>query len=147
VWWKELGAKLEGLGFSKLHSIWGLYVRNDKHGRPFMMLLVYVDDFVIAARRSADIATFLTEVEGYWKLSDMGDIDNILGMKVVKDRSKRTMASASQLESTKSSNNFRHPPTPDTSPQLHFRQATRMSRTARGSTRRNTRESSALCNG
>jgi transposase InsO family protein len=89
VWWMELGSKLEGLGFSKLHSDWGLYVRGDKSGRPLMMVLVYVDDFVIAARKSEHIAQFLKEVESYWKLSDMGEINTILGMKVVRDRTAR----------------------------------------------------------
>lgn len=89
LWSMELGSKLEGLGFSKLHSDWGLYIRNKKSGRPLMMLLVYVDDFVIAARRSNDIADFLAEVQGHWKLSDMGEIDTILGMKVVRDRATR----------------------------------------------------------
>jgi hypothetical protein len=79
VSWMELGSKLEGLGFSKLHSDWVLYVRNEKSGRPFCMLLVYVDDFVIAAKRSEHITQFPTDVQGYWKLSDMGEISTILG--------------------------------------------------------------------
>jgi hypothetical protein len=89
LWWKELGSKLEQLGFSKLDSDWGLYVRTEKSGKPFMMLLVYVDDFVIAGRSTRDIRQFLSDVETYWKLSEMGEISNILGMKVTRDRTNR----------------------------------------------------------
>lgn len=69
LWWKELGGKLEQLGLSKLHSDWGLYVRTGSDGLPSMMLLVCVDDFVIAFRSKADIAVFLSEVQKFWKLS------------------------------------------------------------------------------
>ena len=88
LWWQELGSKLEGLGFSKLHSDWGLYVRAGTDDRDFMMLLVYVDDFIIAAK-TEEISGFLREVQTYWKLSGMGELDNVLGMKVVRDRSAR----------------------------------------------------------
>lgn len=37
-----------------------------------MLLLVYVDDFVIAAKRADDINEFLSSVQSYWKLSEMG---------------------------------------------------------------------------
>lgn len=91
LWWQELGSKLAQLGFNKLQSDWGLYVRNKSKGRTFMMLLVYVDDFVIATEKPDDVKSFLSEVQSYWKLSDMGEIDNILGMKVVRTRSNRTI--------------------------------------------------------
>jgi hypothetical protein len=89
LWWQELGGKLEGLGFSKLQSDWGLYVRAKEAGSSFMMLLVYVDDFVIAAENGNDIEKFLADVQSHWKLSGMGEIDNILGMKVVRDRAQK----------------------------------------------------------
>lgn len=75
LWWQELGSKLEGLGFSKLRPDWGLYVRSEQKGRGFIMLLVYVDDFVIAAKEADDINKFLSDVQSYWKLSKMGGID------------------------------------------------------------------------
>ena len=77
------------MGFSKLHSGWGLYIRDDRSGQPFMILLVYVDDFVIAAKTERDIQLFLAEVQGYWKLSAMGEISSVLGMKVARDRPRR----------------------------------------------------------
>ena len=89
LWWQELGSKLAGLGFSKLHSDWGLYVRAGTGDRDFMMLLVYVDDFIMAAKNTEEISKFLLEVQKHWKLSEMGEIDNILGMKVIRDRSAR----------------------------------------------------------
>lgn len=85
LWWKELGNKLGDMGFSKLHSDWGLYIREKQSGRPFMILLVYVDDFVIAAKNESDITSFLSDVQQHWKLSDMGEIGSILGMRVIRD--------------------------------------------------------------
>lgn len=60
----------------------------------FMVLLVHVDDFVVAAENTGEISKSLCEVQTYWKLSEIGEIGNILGAEVVKGRSIREIPNA-----------------------------------------------------
>jgi hypothetical protein len=49
-----------------------------------------VDDFVIAARTTTVIQDLLKKLKGSWKLSEMGEVSTILGMKVTRNRATRT---------------------------------------------------------
>jgi hypothetical protein len=49
TWWIEVGNKLATLGFRRLESDWGLYVEPQTQEEDPVLILVYVDDFVIAA--------------------------------------------------------------------------------------------------
>jgi hypothetical protein len=86
TWWIELGNKLSKLGFNRLESDWGLYVRPKSSNHGMVMLLVYVDDFVIAAETKQEIKELLAKLKSFWKLSEMGKVSTILGMKVTRDR-------------------------------------------------------------
>src|SRR3954465_9853490 len=55
-----------------------------------VLILVYVDDFVIAARTTTVIQDLLKKLKGFWKLSEMGEVSSILGMKVTQNRATRT---------------------------------------------------------
>jgi hypothetical protein len=54
-----------------------------------VLILVYVDDFVIAARTTTVIQDLLKKLKGFWKLSEMGEVSTILGMKVTRNRTTR----------------------------------------------------------
>lgn len=53
------------------------------------MLLVYVDDLVIAAKSLAQVKDILAKLSTRWTLSHLGSIDHVLGMKIKLDRAKR----------------------------------------------------------
>jgi hypothetical protein len=89
TWWIELGNKLATLGFERLESDWGLYVKPQTPMEDLVLILVYVDDFVIAARTTTVIQYLLKKLKGFWKLSEMGEISTILGMKVTRNRTIR----------------------------------------------------------
>lgn len=86
--WKVLGAALEEIGFKRCESEWGLYVFNGRNG-PEVLLLVYVDDLVIAAKSLAQVKDILAKLSTRWTLSHLGSIDHVLGMKIKLDRAKR----------------------------------------------------------
>ncbi len=48
-----------------------------------------MDDFVIAAETKGDIDKLLEKLKTFWKLSEMGEVSTILGMKVTRDRKNR----------------------------------------------------------
>jgi transposase InsO family protein len=89
TWWIEMGTKLAKLGFKRLESDWGLYTRprNQKDG--LIIILVYVDDFIIAGDSKREINSLLDKLKSFWKLSEMGEVSTILGMKVTRDRKAR----------------------------------------------------------
>ena len=91
TWWIELGKGLKTLDFKRLESDWGLYCRqaNSPLRRGPMMLLAYVDDLVVAARLPHEIDEVMKGLKSRWKITELGEISTILGMKVTRDRKQR----------------------------------------------------------
>jgi len=91
TWWIELGKGLKTLDFKRLESDWGLYHRqaNSRLRRGPMMLLAYVDDLVVAARLPHEIDEVMKGLKSRWKITELGEISTILGMKVTRDRKQR----------------------------------------------------------
>jgi transposase InsO family protein len=89
TWWIEMGNKLARLGFNRLESDWGLYVRPKNRKNGLIIILVYVDDFIIAGESRRELQELLERLKGFWKLSEMGEVSTILGMKVTRNRRER----------------------------------------------------------
>ena len=53
------------------------------------MLLAYVDDLVVAARLPHEIDEVMKGLKSRWKITELGEISTILGMKVTRDRKQR----------------------------------------------------------
>ena len=54
-------------------------------------MLVYVDDMVIVARRLTKVQWFKIKIAEAYKIKDLGEIRKILGIKVIRNRKKRTI--------------------------------------------------------
>lgn len=91
AWWIVLGGKLVEMGFTRCESDWGLYVERDNQGRTTMIVLVYVDDILAAAKTKAEINKLFDDLEDEWKISRLGEVASILGMKVSRNRSERVI--------------------------------------------------------
>jgi hypothetical protein len=85
TWWIELGKGLV-LGFKRTESDWGLYYRTKSKNRGPALLLAYVDDIVVAAESSQEIDEVMKGLSRRWKITELGEISTILGMKVSRDR-------------------------------------------------------------
>jgi hypothetical protein len=79
TWWIELGNKLATLVFRRLESDWGLYVKPQTQEEDPVLILVYVDDFVIAAGTTTVIKDLLKKLKGFFKVSETGEVSSILG--------------------------------------------------------------------
>jgi hypothetical protein len=81
-----------GTPFSEEHD--GQYVEHQLKPRTqeenLVLILVHLDDFVIATRTTTVIQDLLKKPKGFWKLSEMGEVSSILGMKVTQNRATRT---------------------------------------------------------
>jgi hypothetical protein len=70
TWWIEMGTKLAKLGFKRLESDGGLYTRPRNQEDGLIIILVYVDDFVIAGDSKREINDLLDRLKSFWKLSE-----------------------------------------------------------------------------
>jgi len=90
VWWTELGEALEGIGFKRLERDWGLYhCDSARHGA--IIVLAYVDDLVVACKSRKGIEEVLKMMRGLWKITEIGAVSQILGLKVERDRKTRSI--------------------------------------------------------
>lgn len=89
-WWKVLGGALEALGFRCCKSEWGLYVLLGNN-TPKAIMLVYVNDLVIAVRNISTIDNILNQLSNKWTLSSLGPATYVLGMRIMRNRPNKTI--------------------------------------------------------
>ena len=92
VWNHELDSYLLVLGFKPTKSDKCIYVKWSNSGRPIILTL-YVDDTLILYHQSDKLqwCNDKAKLNSKFPLEDLGPVDWILNMKVVRDRSARTM--------------------------------------------------------
>jgi hypothetical protein len=81
-WFSKFSSTLLSLGFLQSKSDYSLFTR--QIGTSFIVLLVYVDDIVLAGNNSADIASFIQLLNLKFKLKDLGDLKYFLGLEVAR---------------------------------------------------------------
>ena len=64
-----------------------LYVKKPRDG-PIIMLILYVDDMLIAGHSKKDIADLNKKLSSQFDMKDLGDAHHILGMHVTRDQKK-----------------------------------------------------------
>ncbi|CAM9902305.1 unnamed protein product [Heterosigma akashiwo] len=81
----ELHDHLLYLGFQRRGHELCLYVRRDGAGNE-LMVAVYVDDLVISGSSSALVSDFKHSLASKYELTDQGELTQILGIKIVRDK-------------------------------------------------------------
>ena len=89
--WKiKLSKTMKRLGFASGTADDCLYVKREEK-RAKILVLVYVDDMVVAAADVRDVKWFKTELGKVFQLTDLGELKHILGIRVRRDRMAHTI--------------------------------------------------------
>ncbi|CAM9386001.1 unnamed protein product, partial [Heterosigma akashiwo] len=83
LWYMELHEHLLSLGFQRSGYESCLYTRRDDSSGGELMVAVYVDNLVISGSSSAMVSEFKRSLASKYDLTDLGELTQILGIKVV----------------------------------------------------------------
>ena len=88
-WNKSLDAFILSQGFKRCHIDRSVYIRGS--GSTATIIAVYVDDILIFGHDHELITKFKTDLNAKFQIEDLGQVKNILGMEVERDREHRTL--------------------------------------------------------
>ncbi len=90
-WHKKLHKFLIQLGFKQCHKEQCIYVFTDKKTNTIIYLAVYVDDIVIAGKNKQTMNKIKMQIQEKFEVSDKGELTYLLGIKIDRDRSTKTL--------------------------------------------------------
>ena len=93
-WYHELSSTLGELGLKRAHADWGVFY--GRIGQDILVLASHVDDCTITGSSSELICSFKAEIGSRYKITDLGPISWLLGMKVARNRDARTISLSQQ---------------------------------------------------
>ena len=89
LWGAKLAEVLSGMGFTKTYSDASLYIY-DRDGIK-VIVPVFMDDITLASKSVDTLDSFVMELSKHFKLRDLGATSFLLGVNIVRDRSKRKL--------------------------------------------------------
>lgn len=89
-WYKRLCGELAELGFERMESDWGVFTAHI--GEDLLILAAHVDDCTITGSSKELIKAFKAEIASRFRITDLGPISWLLGMKVTRNREARTIS-------------------------------------------------------
>ena len=89
-WYQKFDAFMRSQGYTRSKEDPCLYVKRTRDGQ-LIMLILYVDDMLIAGHSKKDIADLKQKLSSHFDMKDLGDAHHILGMRVTRDRKKRLL--------------------------------------------------------
>ncbi|KAF0740163.1 hypothetical protein Ae201684_004397 [Aphanomyces euteiches] len=90
-WNKKLNDHLASIGFKRCHKEQCIYVMVNNEDRSITYLAVYVDDIVIATSCKKALDAVRSDLTRTFEMSDKGELNFLLGMRIERDRSARTV--------------------------------------------------------
>ncbi|CAJ2514341.1 Uu.00g024600.m01.CDS01 [Anthostomella pinea] len=80
-WFEELSSKLKTIGFKPFHTDLCIF-KDEKLG---ILLIIYVDDILIAAKAKADGDLVVYQLEAFFDLKNLGEVSEFLGYRVIRN--------------------------------------------------------------
>ena len=84
-WYKKFDSFMVNHGYKRTAADQCVYVQKFPDGN-FVILLLYVDDMLIVGQNGALISKLKKELAKFFDMKDLGPAQQILGMKIVRDR-------------------------------------------------------------
>jgi hypothetical protein len=91
VWNLQFHAVLTELGFMRTYSDAGIYVYHRKTTTGPMFIILYVDDITIMGASLDAIKKLKEDLAKRYKITDLGEIESYLGMRITRDRSRKRL--------------------------------------------------------
>jgi ATP-binding cassette subfamily B (MDR/TAP) protein 1 len=89
-WYNKFDLFMTQHNFTKTSADHCVFVKNYENGESIILLL-YVDDMLIVGRDKTKIDALKKALSKSFAMKDLGAVKNILGMKIVRDRSRRML--------------------------------------------------------
>jgi hypothetical protein len=86
-WYIEACKGLKGLGLEPLFADPSVFATTDRK----LLVGLYVDDMLILAKDPAVVNRAVAFIQGRWQIKDLGDVGQILGIRVTRDRKRRLL--------------------------------------------------------
>ena len=87
AWYKKLDAKLSSIKFKRSVSDQCIYI----HPELQIVIGVYVDDLVVCGKVLSQVVRAKQQLSSYFPIKDLGELDVIIGWKITRERSTRTL--------------------------------------------------------
>ena len=94
-WYQRLYATLQDLGFTPMEVDWGVFVVIV--AEHILILASHVDDCMVTGSSSEVIKAFKEEIRTHFRITDLGPISWLLGMKVTRDHGNCTISLSQEL--------------------------------------------------
>ena len=86
VWWQTVDAFFESVGFQRVESDYGVYIKwNDQ---VHFIISVYVDDIILICNHLKELEQMKVKLRQQWEMTDLGELNFILGIRVQRDRTR-----------------------------------------------------------
>lgn len=89
-WYEHLCRVLADLGFKRAEADWGVFYAGD--GNEIVILVIHVDDCLITGSSTSILQQYKVLINEKYKMTDMGPISWILGIRVTRNLEDRTFA-------------------------------------------------------
>nr|GEY60364.1 copia LTR rider [Tanacetum cinerariifolium] len=105
-WYMRFDEYMLSSGFKRSSYDICVYYRSYAPGE-YIYLLLYVDDMLIACKSKAEIGSTKSLLKREFDIKDLGEANKILGMEIVRDRSRKIISVSQSGYISKILNNFR----------------------------------------
>src|SRR5258707_8082799 len=89
TWNQQFHGVLTTLGFEQTYSDAGIYVRHQHGGNSLLIIILYVDDIRTMESSLEDVKQLKEKLSLRYEMSDLGEIQSYLGMRICRDHSKK----------------------------------------------------------
>ena len=89
-WYHQLCSTLHDLGFKRMKADWGVFITMIAHH--ILILALHVDDCMVTGSSSTLIKVFKEEIGMHFRITDLGPISWLLGMKVTRNQKAHTIS-------------------------------------------------------